>query len=592
MKKLTKKLDQFIKKDLLPIINKPLEVYSKLYELYRKGRIEKNYDSCQIIQALNNKYDVDVCFLGKKSIDEGYNCWNVLHILRDSIPYLKINVDSFIALLKSFNLNMQNDFATGGQYTPVSMLAREQPETCSVILNKMLENPEACYTGYVSTILFEFSKNNFDKVYEETINLTSHNSIDIRQAAITALGGFEYELPRDNSLLQRSLDTLSYIQKEEVVELDLAIIHSLGLLLTKTDRVKSYILNYASKDNPNIRCQVSRILFFNVENNCKEEWFKEALSFFINTSYEHIGIIEYIDFILAEILKTACDWEFVESFLLKWVLGSDISSQRQVKFEKLIDSTLPVYMENKEKLSRLITNWFNHDDRKVHRIVAEVITFISSHGVVDLKLDIEVIDKLNIDDIIYIIRKILGYVNNPSILCSLIYSLLEKKEGKDQVADLVIGVFKDHIGRKFPHKVIEFMKMQLTKDISNGYKKAVADKIIECVESYMDIRKSLPRLKELYPSRQNSYLIVIEQKKEMSEVYEEVQKSSILSMLATKISLKCGRGSFGWYQDKYSAPTFLKSFSTSVDVPISEIAYPVSSAMERLGYQLAKRGDK
>ena len=121
------------------------------------------------------------------------------------------------------------------------------------------------------------------------------------------------------------------------------------------------------------------------------------------------------------------------------------------------------------------------------------------------------------EDILYISRKTLGYVIEPNLLCSLIFSILDKERIDNKLTGLVIEIFTVFIGENYPNVAIDFLKGIKPSEINVEIKNNASKIIIRNIEKYQSKISSLPRLKELFPPKQQSYQIALEQRKNMKK---------------------------------------------------------------------------
>jgi len=86
--------------------------------------------------------------------------------------------------------------------------------------------------------------------------------------------------------------------------------------------------------------------------------------------------------------------------------------------------------------------------------------------------------------------------------------------------------------------------------------------------------------------------VLLEDHKNMQKAMVPAREKSPILSLATKVPLKYGKGSFSFINDKYTQVSKLSSYSSFVELPISERFHPVYAERERLGFRRAKRGGK
>lgn len=358
-----------------------------------------------------------------------------------------------------------------------------------------------------------------------------------------------------------------------------------------TSVTQECLVTYSKQNNPQIHYQIANALFRNCKEFNQSSWFKDCLFQLARTSCLHKGTIKKLDIILLGILKENQDWNYVENFLLEWSIKSDIHESPKEDTSELFNSSFYLFMKNKDGLERLVTNFLNHDDHRVHHVLSHLIHTLSVFEIKNLDLSTAILNSLEFVDILYISRKILGYIINHNILCSLILSILKKENIDDQIKKLVLSILSLFVGRDYPGATIEFLK-QRNQNENRKEIKNIVSATINNIEEYQNRRNELPQLKELLSSKQQSYQIAIEESKKMNKAMEQAQMSSIIQQMATNIPLKNGRAWFSYRQGEYSTPCPLQTISHSAELPISEITHPVSKEIERAGCRAIKRGEK
>ena len=310
---------------------------------------------------------------------------------------------------------------------------------------------------------------------------------------------------------------------------------------------------------------------------------------FSNTKCEYKGIINNLDFILWKIIREKKDYTLTEEFFTKWVLASDYGNT-DYKLEDLFKSLLPEFINNEKFLSELITKYFNHENSKLHLAASELVRYCNLYKKHQLKLKSDILNQLSFNNLEYICRKILGYLYEPITLCSLIFSIYESNPENKDIQNLIFSIFIDILGKDYSETVLKFLEEKLTEYNQFENIKNFINSIIETIKKQQEQLNSLTKLKEFLMPRKFAYQISLEENKKINRFMEQAQKNSIISLIATKIPLKYGRGWFGYGNEKYSTPSKLTSIIHAVELPRSEMTHPVSAALRRFRFRLSKRG--
>lgn len=253
-------------------------------------------------------------------------------------------------------------------------------------------------------------------------------------------------------------------------------------------------------------------------------------------------------------------------------------------------STFPDFVRDKKRLYALVTNFLNHDNHQVHGAVSEIISYCKLHKIQDVRLEKNILKTFDDKDIVYIVRKILGYTMDARIQCSLVFSVLDKSIKSKDVQNIVYDVFTRHIGKDYPGSTIKFLEEQKKKTKSK-IKIELIDKITGRIQSYRDVYKDLPRLKETAPPSQQSRRIMREEARVMGKSMKEAQKDSIVSQICRIVPMKYGSGTFSYIDDNYTPVSKLGSHSISEELPFSLSTHIVKFTMEINDFRKAKRGE-
>lgn len=568
----------------------PLGLFEQLNKIWLQEIGNKDKKTTELIVELNRKHGLDFCEFAIQAMDGGFSCFDAHHLLEDAIPFLKLNVTSTYKYLNRLFDSMQGDLMSGSQYRPIANLTKEQPKFARELLEALINSGEPFIVGYMSTILENLPDIRIEDLHSELLTLASYIEESVVQGAVIALGNLKYDAKANKDILEKTFNAFDKLLERNLEAINQAVTSSLGELYYLGVEAQSRLLDLSKRNDPQINFQISRFLLFQCKNINNDEWFEEVLMTLSVTHCQYKGIIDNIDHVLYGLLGADNNLSLVERFFTEWLLNSDLQRSEH-KLDSLFGSTLSKLSENAVFFDTLITKYLNHDNYKANQAASELIRYSNLYKKRSINLDQSIIKLLDIDDILYICRKILGYLFDVKTLCSLIYSVLTAKPEDTNVKGLVYNIFLKHIGMDYPGTTLEFLKEKLSAtNLSEELESTVRD-IVDALESHQKMFKSLPRLNELLVPKRHTYQISLEESKNMNKAMEEAQESSITSLIATKIPLKYGRSWFSYRNGKYCSPGNLSSFSHSIEIPRSEIDNPVSASMQRAGFRMAKRGD-
>lgn len=578
------------KSALLKNKDKPKEFYDGLIDIWWAGRTEnKTSESFKsLIVELNNANGINVCQLGAEAISDGINPFDVMNVLEGAIPDLSLEIGSFVGLLEKLYCGTQNDLLAHIQYQSIDTLVEKQPDFSRQLLTALLEIDRPFIQGYIASLFRSISVGNEEQTQQELEVLKEHNSVHVINGLINALSNLNYKVEKGGRLLKKTFQIFDFLEGKEIEDIDACTAHAYGQLINVSSKASERILHYADKNKPLVDYAISRVLFLNAEEHGDEGWFRDSLRPLSRTLCDHKGAIDNLDYILSALIEKKKNSELVETFFVNWLLESDYSG-REDKLADLFGSTFAAFVKEKNFLWKFITRLFNHDNHKVHNAASEVTRFCNLHKIEPLKFDRNELGGLEEKDILYIVRKVLGYVIDSKTQSSLILSLLDKSPRNKKLQSLVHSVFVGYIGVEYPRPALEFLKQELISTKGKIKPHLIRDAINE-IEKSLNEREQLTHLKEIMPPSQQINKVLLEQDKVMSASMKEARKGGI-SNLFKNILLKDGNGSFSYVGNDYRSVSKLSSHSSYFELPCSEIFHPVHAAIERAGFRRASRGD-
>ena len=585
--------EEFNKKyaEFVSLRERPEELYVLLEKVWVENRSDKEDGLlAKLIIKLNKEVGVDFCAVFSGAIENAkHRVFNIIDMLKNTLSDLNLTSDGLLTLFQKVYQETQNDMMASVQYELLKALVEKQPDFCRELLGKLLTSEKDFVTNYTSVLYQEFFKRNPGATHKELCDLKDSENENIIFAVVNALSNLPYEDEEYKPFLDETLSIYEYIDNRGLPNTARCLADSYGRLIKHKPEVVSKLSNYLKLDNPEIDYMVSRVLMLNFEMFAREPWFKDILFPLSRTKIQHQGIIRNLDLIMHGLIVKCDKPELAIGFFEKWVIDSDYQIKTE-RLDKMFMSTFPDLIRNKKRLHALVTNFFNHENPKIHGVVSEIISYCKLHKIQDVRLEKSILKSLDDQDVVYIVRKILGYTIDAQIQCSLVFSILEKSVRSTAVQSIVYDVFTQHIGKAYPGSTIGFLESQRTQTKSK-IKIEQIDKIITHIKSWRDVYKDLPRLKETMQPSQQSRRIMREEARVMGQVMKEAQKDSIFNKICCVVPMKYGSGTFSYFDSNYTPVSKLGSHSFSEELPFSLSTHIVKFTMEINNFRRAKRGD-
>lgn len=554
-------------------IQNPYDFYQVLYGIIDEAEL------ILVCEEFKKQIEIDYFELANKAIKNKQEVFFISHIL-EKIAFLSVlDIQNIIKLYEIFYIHMDADLANFTQYEITKNICIYHKDFSLNLLNELYKNNQDFSIYHISTILLtlhnEHNMNQYIQI-KKYLDITSDKNKTL--ASIEAISKIDLTDEQQNEIFAL-LNKVVALNNESF---NSSTIYSCNRMKDKYASFKMILLELSATKNKNIKFHISRILTFNKKEEISEEWYLNCLFSLTDTMSDELRIVNNLSYIFVNILEANNKYIVIKDFFIQWVKNSDISSTFPNKsLEHFIHN-----FSSKFKVlhNKFITDIFYMENTKLHMIISRLITKNST-------LDAESLEQYSDEDLLFISRKVLGYLYDFDNLKNLIWSISSKNNLSLSSQGLLIDIFINHIGADYPYNTIEFFK-NIDKKSLNKTQKNMQQQILQHVEQSLQKYQSLPRLKELVPSSQESREIHKANQLSMVKVMQKAEQNSIFSQLATKIYIKYGKGNFYNINGQYSKPTEMQKILTKMAFPLSENTHPISSSIQRYRFRVAKKGDK
>ena len=165
---------------------------------------------------------------------------------------------------------------------------------------------------------------------------------------------------------------------------------------------------------------------------------------------EFKGAVRDLDQAMARLLEDPANAPLVTSTLKQWVArygqGLAIDSETANFFDDTIRELFPI----EASWASLVTDWLLSREQKHPAALAGFLTQLSDHSHIELGLDKERLDGLETEDLLFLARRMLGYVHDRAQLTSLALSMLLSNEPEKRIYPVLHALLIDEIGYDYP----------------------------------------------------------------------------------------------------------------------------------------------
>lgn len=531
---------------------------------------------------------IDVISAASNRILAGSDLWNTLHLLEAAIPFLnEMPPASLISLLEVVFDRLQNDLAGGAIHGAIEDWYASRPDPAIVLHTQVLERLTPQSSSLLINAVFAISRSNFETATAMALaDILSDDAIRSSAGVWTAGrmilagdGPLEYSVALRTAILQQ-LESGSALPRAQAIRAAARAVLVDGafelpvralcraedqqMLFALTQQMSFNCTAYADRNDLAQLLEDVALLAPVVHGDGSS--LDHALAFFARNTLHQAAVIKYLE---------------------KWTQRHG----RRTGYDKLVAKNFPETISivgSDESMSRrVVTNWLLADSPTLPAQLQEILE--RSTGSLAPRLDMSILRELQEADIVFLARRMLGFLHDRKHLTSLVLSLLESSDAESKFYSLVRTMMVSEIGYDYPGSTIAACKaaveeMPEHRDLLNAM---VAD--LEDGEAALG---ALPRAKELMPPMHLRRMFASARAKQMGKALAEADKKSIFFQLAKRITIKAGRGMFAYRQGEFSGATQMHTISHEIELPRREVFDPVGCAIRRLHFQIATRGEK
>lgn len=299
--------------------------------------------------------------------------------------------------------------------------------------------------------------------------------------------------------------------------------------------------------------------------------------------------LDGLDFRLSRLLRPeSTHVEPVLEFLESWVRAHLGSKAGKHEFTDRFDACTQALLSQPPLLSRVFTRWMLADGQATASAAAGMVATALTNGHIAIEFDRAVLDTATEADLLYLAKRMLGFLLEPEQMLSLALSLLELRDAKVRVFPLLRWMLYEQLGYDHPGTTSDALQKRAEQETDADIKELLGS-IAMRLEADMAALQALPRLRELEVPMALRRDFAKARAKEMQRSMREAQKRSVFAQLATQIHIKAGETSFQHQGESWSEPMHFASHSVSFEMPRREVLDPVGNAYRRLQFRTTER---
>jgi len=489
------------------------------------------------------------------------------NLFEKALPHLNAPIQKVMECVAHLVKEAGQDMAANWTLNSFIEHCVADPSRANEALSLIKNDPDQ-WGDFISPIIVAGTRDDLKYYFAETVNLASHEKIEIRKRAVYALGRINYQ--HNSELLNEAIDCLEKVVARESDD------HLLGnsiksiCSICRPDHSKSgraiEILNEALAKGGDLALHAASEEFgFNI-NELPEDLIDIIMHYLMRVNPNNKGTLDNIDYGVLKLLERDdpnSGIEFLENLLLANAESLTLKS---------FDSAIHGILGSKTNiLNKIITRWLLKGDRVLCEGIREILHSIHGNDLV-VELDTSELSQAESMQYMFIARKTIGYLFFKPVTCaSIIISLMRQTNDLDLVKELGSLLF-DPLLLNYSGSLYEYLKSQV--DNESGETKTVILSSLREFDSYLEGLKSVGRIPEMFSSQDHRDAHARHLNQLFSEPYKEAMKNSIVNLICTKSLLLYGRKSINYFQHPTSGPQRteleLKNHGTEVEFPRQE----------------------
>ena len=570
-------------------VGEPDQLFEQAHELWRDEIGHPDQASGRLL-ALAAR-ELDVVDLAAGRIRRGEDVFGVLHLMEAALPHLQtLHLESLIDLCIAKHETTRNDLAGGAIHAAIESWFAERPQLALELRTRVLSALTEATATLLCNAVMALSRSAFTQAVMLAKADAGEELPICAGVGVWTLGRLLREGPRDHvtsieiaAALSRIVDTGADDLRRRAIRAATGSLHMSPLFDTLLKRL-------AGSGDQAVLAGIAETLFLHGSEMIQRDDLPEWLSLLTGMTPDGNWGAGHLDQALAGLLTSSRLALLVPPVLTNWTArhGQSIAMDRKVA--ECFPSTCEKLARLEAVWSALLTDWLLSDDRAHAANLAGMMSMLSHVESLHHRLDKGRLEALDAEGLLFLARRMLGYVHDRQQVTELALSILAVDSPRDRVFPVLRALLVNEIGYDYPGSTIKDCKVAASG--ASIETRAFLFDVADAIEKSLQGLEALPRRKELRPPARLRREFARARAKQMNQAIKDASKNSVWRQIAVEIPIKAGRGTFQYRNEAYGASMQLSSFSHSIEMPRREVFDPVGNSIRLLGFRVAKRGEK
>lgn len=561
-------------------------LFDAAHDLWRKEIGHADYASGRLLALAADH--VDVVLAAARRMRAGMDVFDQLHVLQAALPHLDIlDVSSILDLCEAKHEKTKNDIAGGFFHFALEQWLAQHPDTAKALHELAVLSPMASHQSLVCNAIVALSKTDFAEAVEMAMEDSKSERPEAAVTGVWTLGRLLVD-STDKSLTEKlEAGIAGYLGATELSVRQQAVRAACGAM-QKSRVFDQNVMAMAQAGDQHALCGVADALFHHWKVIRQQVDLNVWLAVLALLDVEYCGGTTAADGVFFDLLEAAGYEDVVLDTLQAWVARRP-PDWRDTTFANTFPRTISALRGIPALWSRFLTTWILSESKAHPAAIVGLASDVSDEGGT-IRFDTAVIDELDAEGLVFLARRTLGFFIDANVLLSLTYSLLGSKDASTRIYPLVRALIVSEIGYDYPETTVKSLEHRITE--TEGEEKNFLENTLADLKAMIVAERGLPRLKALRPPAQLSRYYARARAEQMRGMLREASKASILYMIANKITIKAGNGTFSHNAGAYGDVTTMGAISHSIELPRREVLDPIGNEIRMRRFRTVTRGQQ
>lgn len=532
----------------------------------------------------------DIFSIATSAIEtKSVHVFDALHVIKAALPYLnELEVEEIFKLCAAQNEGTKNDLFAGMIFSELEKFFVRQPQTARAVHLFFRVNLTEETASLHSAAIIALAKSSPEDAVRFALEDAESQSVILKSVALWALGRLLALSLVASDLISSAASIIIAHMTDSVEQVRLSAIHAAAQAVPFMDAFDDSLISLGEAGDQHALSAAANAIFMNTTEMKRKANFNNWLRLLRKVLPSSKGVLDNFDHVLSLMIAEPEQQQFAITCLTDWVEANTKDVPRDKSAAELFDGAVGEIANRRELLSQVITDWLLSDSRQLAAAAAGLLSFLWVRKFRDVEFSASRLDGLGQNDLIFLVRRMLGFVTSEEHLLSLTMSLLKTQDAPQRTFGIVYSLLIDEIGKDYPSSTIEVLESAKAATTDTGLLALYAS-AINAINDRINELDALPRLTELRPPPRLQRQFSGAHAKQMEAASEDAKKHSIMRQIATEIPIKAGVGSFSFHDGSFTEPTHFHSVSTSISLPRRYATDTVGYEIHGMMFRLAER---